>query len=121
MSGARKLLCRPIRREPAHIDHFLVVTEGVDSHRHIVISRNNLPDIPRKHAVDWSNKTKVWVTNLLKVFTESALQQLGVFVKELQEEIVKSRYRVSPALDTGEHSSEYSETFFFFSLFFFTG
>lgn len=40
--SARKLLYRPIWREPANVDHFLVVTEGVDGHRHIVISRNNL-------------------------------------------------------------------------------
>lgn len=38
----REFLCWFIVGEPADINHFLILLEGVDCHRHVVISRNDL-------------------------------------------------------------------------------
>lgn len=84
---SRKLLRRSIWCEPADINHFLVVAQRVYGHWHVVVGGNNLIKyvMLENWISTWKKREKKvnLCTNLLKVFTEPTLQQLGIFIEEL--------------------------------------
>lgn len=64
----RELFPRPLRSIPAHVDHFVVFLKIADRHRHVIVSINNL----------------------MEVVAEVPLEKLGILLKKLQEESIKS-------------------------------
>lgn len=91
---------RLVLREPADVDHLLVLLGRLDLHWHVVVRRHDLRVI--KLAREGASLGKCrGVADLLEVVAEPAFEQFSIFMEKREQETVQHGYGIPPALTDG--------------------